>query len=121
MMTKGDPYRRIARRFFFVGILGLFFTLELTHPLHPRSCRKNAQYGPLGEYLDLQAPVPAIAETSDENDVYIEWNGLSGPFLEALGPGKGKLFAEPKEYRCADCGALSLPISRSPPVCVSGQ
>jgi hypothetical protein len=121
MMMKGGPYRRIVKGLFFLGVLGLFFTLEVTHPLHPRLSRKDGHYAPITEYLDFQTPLPAVAETSDENDAYSEWNCLPGPFLEDLGPGNGKLFAEPEESHVADRGTLSFPISRSPPVSIPGQ
>ena len=121
MMTKGCPCKRIVKGLFFLGLLGLFFTLEVTHPLQPRMSRKRSHYAPIRGYLGLQALMPAVAETGDVNDAYGEWQGLPGPFLEDIGPGDGNLFAEPEASHGADRSAFSFPISRSPPVSLPGQ
>ncbi len=120
MARKGGPYRRIVKGLFLLGLFGLFFIIEVTHPLHPRLSRNNVQIAPLREYLELQAPLPAVAETSDEYDAYGEWDCLLGPFLEEREPGDSNLFAEPAGSHRVDRGALSLPISRSPPVSIPG-
>jgi hypothetical protein len=120
MVMKGGPYRGIVKGLFLLGLFGLFFTIEVTHPRHPRLSRNNLRVAPLREYLDLQAPLPAVAETSDEYDAYGEWYGLLGPFPEDREPGDRNLFAEPEGSHRADRGALSLPISRSPPAYILG-
>jgi len=121
MVMKGGPYRRIVKGLFLLGLFGLFFSVEATQPLHPRLSRNNLRYAPLREYFDLQAPLPAVAETSDEYDAYGEWDCLLGPFPEDREPGDRNLFAEPQGSPRADRGALSLPISRSPPIPIPGQ
>jgi hypothetical protein len=120
MVMKGGPYRGIVKGLFLLGLFGLFFTVEVTHPLHPRLSRNNVRVAPLREYLDFQTPLPAVAETSDEYDAYGEWDGLVGPFPEEREPGDRNLFAESEGPHRTDRGALSLPISRSPPVFIPG-
>jgi hypothetical protein len=115
MAMKDGQYRRGARAFLLLGFLGLFFTSEGTLPLHPALSRANIQVAPLGKYLDLQAATPPIVETSDEYDAYGEWHCLPGPFLKEFEPGDDTPFCEPEGFYRADCGAVSLPISRSPP------
>jgi hypothetical protein len=115
MAMKDGQYRRGARAFLLLGFLGLFFTSEGALPYNPGSSRDNIQVAPLGEYLDLQAVTPPIAVTGDEYDAYGEWNCLPGPFLKDLEPGDDTPLCEPQGRYRADCGAVSLPISRSPP------
>jgi hypothetical protein len=120
MGMKGGLYKRIAKGLFLLGLFGLFFTIEATHPLHTRLLRNDLRSVPLREYFDLQAPLPAVAETSDEYDAYGEWDCFLGPFPEDREPGDRCLFADSEGPPRADRGTLSLPISRSPPISIPG-
>jgi hypothetical protein len=112
---KDGQYRSGASAFFFLGFLGLFFIFEGTLPLNPGLSGDNTQVAPLGEYLHLQAIMPPVAETGDEYDAFGAWNCLPGPFLRDPDPENGAPFSEQNGSYRADRGAVSPPISRSPP------
>lgn len=114
-VVKTDQFGRILQGFFLLGLLGLFFCFEGTHPLHPRLSSNSRQVSPLRGHFGLQDTLLAVVDQSDGYDANGEWNCLLGPSIKCLEPGDHTAVSEPKRFRRANRIAVSLLITRSPP------